>query len=183
MVLGVIALLAAILTPIVSGYLEDARVRTARQDLSTLAEGLLAAQKDLGDFPVFKDASQPAFSDDSTYAVLTGPGPVPALNSSWSTAYDAGADAGALTGQLIRNDPGYATSGRFRWRGPYVEEIPADPWGKAYLVNSENLFPASPNAGYVLSAGPDGRVDTPYDLSRTSGNVVPSGDDVLVRVR
>ncbi|MGB1127823.1 MAG: type II secretion system major pseudopilin GspG [Opitutales bacterium] len=44
-----------------------------------------------------------------------------------------------------------------RWKGPYLEEVPTDPWGKAYQYR----FPGSRNIngarGYdVWSHGPDG---------------------------
>lgn len=185
-VLGVVAALAAILTPIVSGYLDDARVQRARSDARTLADALLEAQRDLGDFPVFRDGSLSvrALDDASTYDVLAGPGEVPTLSGAgWSTAHDGGADTGSLAAQLVTNGPGYPTDGRFAWRGPYVEDPSADPWGRAYLVNAENLRPAQDDAAYVLSAGPDGVVQTDFDQDRTGGSVASAGDDIFVRVR
>lgn len=185
-VLAVVAALAAVLTPIVSGYLEDARLQRARSDAGTLADALLQAQRDLGDFPIFVDGSPSArtLDDPSTFDVLLGPGRVPSFaGAGWSTAHDGGSDADQLADQLVSNAPGYPTQGRFAWRGPYVEEPSADPWGTAYLVNAENLRPAQGDAAFVLSAGPDGTVQTDFDLDRTGGNVAPAGDDVLVRIR
>lgn len=185
-VLGVLAILAAVLTPIVSGYLEDARLQRARSDGRALADALLEAQRDLGDFPVFRDGSPSSrgLDDASTYDVLIGPGQVPVLSGAgWSAAYDGGSDAGSLAAQLVENGPGYPTQGRFSWRGPYVEQPSSDPWGAAYLVNAENLRPAQDEAAWVLSAGPDGIVQTDFDQDRTGGTVAPAGDDVLVRIR
>lgn len=185
-VLGVVAALAAILTPIVSGYLEDARLQRARSDAGTLADALLQAQRDLGDFPIFSDGSLSGrtLADSTTFDVLLGPGRVPTLSGTgWSNAYDSGNDADQLADQLVTNAPGYPTDGRFAWRGPYMEDPTADPWGNAYLVNAENLRPAQDEAGYVLSAGPDGTVQTDFDQDRTGGGVAAAGDDVLVRVR
>lgn len=184
MVLAVVAALAAVLTPLATGYVEDARDQRARQDVRTVGEALLAAQSDLGDFPIFRAGGQMELSDDSTFDVLVGPGALPSLSGAgWSTAYASGADADSLSHQLIQNAPGYPTTGRFGWRGPYVDDLAPDPWGNAYLVNAENLRPAQPDAGYVLSAGPDGVLSTAYDLDRSSGDVVPAGDDLLFRVR
>lgn len=185
-VLGVVAALAAILTPIVSGYLEDARLQRARSDARSVADALLQAQRDLGDFPIFMDGSLSArdLDDASTFDVLIGPGRVPSFaGAGWSNAYDGGSDADQLADQLVSNAPGYPTQGRFAWRGPYVEEPSSDPWGSAYVVNAENLRPAQQDAAFVLSAGPDGTVQTDFDLDRTGGSVAPAGDDLLVRIR
>lgn len=183
-VLGVLAALAAVLTPIVAGYLDDARVQRARADARTLADALLSVQRDLGDFPVFRDGSDRTLDDASTYDVLIGPGRVPSLSGAgWSAAHDGGSDADGLSDQLVENAPGYPTEGRFAWRGPYTESPSADPWGSAYLVNARNLRPARDSAAYVLSAGPDGVVETAFSQDRTGGSVAPAGDDVLVRVR
>jgi general secretion pathway protein G len=47
--------------------------------------------------------------------------------------------------------PSYAKN----WRGPYIEEIPLDPWGNAYLYE----YPGKRNSqGFdLVSMGPDGR--------------------------
>lgn len=77
---------------------------------------------------------------------------------------------------------------RFAWRGPYLSApVRSDPWGNRYAVNVVFLDPGSDSAtadqaGYlsdvfVLSAGPDEEVDTPFSID----GVVP-GDDDLIRV-
>lgn len=53
------------------------------------------------------------------------------------------------------------------WRGPYMKtDIPADPWGNAYVYE----FPGRVNAnGYDLrSAGPDGQMNTGDDIVNAS---------------
>jgi general secretion pathway protein G len=59
--------------------------------------------------------------------------------------------------QLVE-EPGDAKS----WRGPYMEEIPSDPWGNPYTYEC----PGKHNTkGYdVLSMGPDGRVGGDDDI-------------------
>lgn len=185
-VLGVVALLAAVLTPIVSGHLEDARLQRARADARTIASALQAAHEDLGDFPIFRDGARSArnLTDTDTYDVLAGRGALPRLDGAgWSAADDGGNDRGALGDQLVANAPGYPVRGRFSWQGPYMETPYADPWGHAFLVNAENLRPAQGQAAYVLSAGPDGVVQTDFELDRLTDDVVGAGDDVLVRLR
>jgi type II secretory pathway pseudopilin PulG len=77
---------------------------------------------------------------------------------------------------------------RFAWRGPYVSgRVGSDPWGNRYAVNVQYLDPVADSAtgddaGYlydvfVLSAGPDEEVDTPFSIDGVS-----AGDDDLISV-
>jgi general secretion pathway protein G len=49
------------------------------------------------------------------------------------------------------------------WRGPYLDNVPKDPWGNDYLYE----FPGKNNAGSydLLSVGPDGRSGTEDDIT------------------
>lgn len=82
----------------------------------------------------------------------------------------------------------------FAWRGPYMTgPIDPDPWGNRYASNVIYLDPlvgGDPNVvhvqGYsgwtydcvVLSAGPDGEVDTEY----SADGLTPGDDDILYTV-
>ncbi len=57
------------------------------------------------------------------------------------------------------NEPNYATN----WRGPYMEEIPLDPWGNEYVYE----YPGKHNTrGFdLMSMGPDGRVGGGDDIT------------------
>lgn len=184
-VLGVVAALSAILVPMVSSYVEDGRRQRARADLRAIGEAMNAVHRDLGVFPVFREGTKRALTDDSTYAILIGPGDIASAagGTGWSAKYDGGADAGSLSDQLVENEPGYPSQGRFAWRGPYIDDLSPDPWGHAYGVNAENLMPNDTGAGFVISAGPNGQVETDFEIGRTSGNVTPAGDDLIYRIR
>lgn len=54
------------------------------------------------------------------------------------------------------------------WRGPYMENIPLDPWGNAYIYD----YPGKNNAnGYDLSSmGPDARAGTDDDIANWKSN-------------
>jgi prepilin-type N-terminal cleavage/methylation domain-containing protein len=56
-VLAVIAILAAVLTPMVTRYLEDSRIARAQADLRTIADGVKLYQRDTGRWPVYASAS------------------------------------------------------------------------------------------------------------------------------
>lgn len=183
-VLAVVAAMSAILVPMVSSYVEDGRRQRARGDLRAIGEAMNTVHRDLGVFPVFRDGSKRALVADSTYAVLEGPGNTPTLNSSWQNNYDSGNQVvGALSNQLVQNGPGYPSQGRFSWRGPYIDDLAPDPWGRSYLVNAENLMPNQSESGYVLSAGPNGQVETDFEIDRMSASTTPGGDDLLYRLR
>jgi general secretion pathway protein G len=49
------------------------------------------------------------------------------------------------------------------WHGPYVKEIPNDPWGQAYIYD----YPGKHNASTydIMSMGPDGRVGGDDDIT------------------
>lgn len=55
-----------------------------------------------------------------------------------------------------------APSNARNWHGPYLERLPTDPWGNAYVY----YYPGKHNAsGYdLLSVGPDGKEGTDDDL-------------------
>ena len=56
-VLAIIAVLAAILTPMVTGYLDQARVARAQADTRTVADAIKLYQRDTGRWPVYNSAS------------------------------------------------------------------------------------------------------------------------------
>ena len=49
-----------------------------------------------------------------------------------------------------------------RWRGPYVEKIPDDPWKHPYQYRSPGT--KNPNTYDLFSMGPDGLADTADDI-------------------
>jgi type II secretory pathway pseudopilin PulG len=55
-----------------------------------------------------------------------------------------------------------------------IGETGPDPWGNAYLVNIRDRRQA-----WVISAGPDGILQTPF----TSGTASPAGDDRIAPIR
>lgn len=78
---------------------------------------------------------------------------------------------------------------RYAWRGPYLSApVRSDPWGNRYAVNVEFLDAVSDSDGtefaaftedvFVLSAGPDEQIDTPYEID----GVVPGDDDLILVV-
>jgi len=53
-------------------------------------------------------------------------------------------------------------SGTTNWHGPYLENVPIDPWGNKYIYE----FPGKHNQGSydLMSLGPDGKKGTDDDI-------------------
>ena len=60
--------------------------------------------------------------------------------------------------QDLVQPPGGSTN----WRGPYLDRMPVDPWGDAYLYEYPGKH--NPNSYDLMSAGPDGKPGTKDDL-------------------
>lgn len=87
---------------------------------------------------------------------------------------------GALLDHLVTNTPrGPGQPGYEGWRGPYLEEPTADPWGFAYVVVVYPLARSDDRDCIVISAGPNGRMDGSYGSPR---DAIPFGDDLIVRI-
>jgi hypothetical protein len=83
----------------------------------------------------------------------------------------------------VRNDPNgdglvnasdYPRTGR-GWQGPYVARLGLDPWGNAYIVSVGAMqsggLPVAPRTrGWILSAGPNGILDTPPSADILAGD-------------
>ena len=180
-VLAIISTLAAVLTPIVLNYVDQARVTRATADVKTVADAIRLYQRDTARYPIYADATH-AVTDMPAGAELVGPGAVPtASNTNW-TNFSTSAD---LTQQLNQNLLGLPTSaqvGKVAYRGPYLGSLDSDPWGNRYIVTATNLRVASSSWAFVISAGPNGVLDTNPSQSNTSQFVV-SGDDLVAIIK
>jgi hypothetical protein len=124
------------------------------------------------------------------FVVLTGPGSAPADGAPPARWGLASVAVDSLENQLQRNQPGgdpspakrYATGGRFAWRGPYLRTLGEDPWGNQYVVNVGKLQPGQNRQAWVISAGPNGTIDTPFDATTTDAAAL-GGDDIGARLQ
>lgn len=183
-VLGVIGILGAVVTPMVLNYLEDSKKTKAESDVRTIEGVILRLTRDVAHFPLYQDGTQTTGKPD--FDILRGAGNDPVDNDG-NQKWLSGAKTSELADHLVKNNPGskkYATDGRFSWRGPYVEQITPDPWGNRYLVNIKNADPADTPSRvvWVLTAGPNGKIDTDPNALADSGPV-PGGDDIAVRIK
>jgi type II secretory pathway pseudopilin PulG len=182
--MAIIAVLAAALTPVVASYIEEARTTRTASEAQSLAGAILNFNKNTGKWPIFQSGAS-ITSSSTIYSILQSPGTDPACSASCSSWLPAGGSRGDIAGILERNTPGYATSGKFAWRGPYASNIGSDPWGHRYLINASSLGFGLQKAVFVLSAGPNENVETTFDQNIGSGSsaVAVGGDDIVARVR
>jgi prepilin-type N-terminal cleavage/methylation domain-containing protein len=186
-VLGVIAVLTAILAPIVVNYIGQAKDRRGDADVQTIGTAVLAFNSDTKEWPIWAvgTAVRPT---NTAYEVLNGEaGSVPALaagvSAAWTTALGS---SDSIDDQLITNDPAYptTTTGTKAWLGPYLERVSEDPWGNRYYIVVKFLKPGisgATNAAYVISAGPDGEIDTAFEMA--PGAFIIGDDDVVFRIK
>lgn len=183
MALTIIAILAAVLTPVVGKYVDEARLTRAAREAQTIAEAMVNFNKNTGKWPIFNFPAGGTIDTNSFYTVLAGPpGTAPACETGFDCGVWGSSSPGNLAGILERNSQGYSTSGKFAWRGPYSANIGSDPWGNAYVVNASSLAPGKTDAAFVLSAGPDGKIDTAF-VKPFASTVMPTDDDILARIR
>jgi prepilin-type N-terminal cleavage/methylation domain-containing protein len=165
-VIAVIAILAGIATPSIVENIRDSRIARAKSNAKEIAATMASFYKDTGRWPT-TDGTNPVnfLQTDTRAAPAAGTGV-----TGWSGTADTFAD------QLIDNTPAYATTGEFAWRGPYQTDFGRDPWGKAFVCNVGNLSVGSTIPVYVLSAGPDG-------VLQTSAGGLLTGDDIGFRLQ
>jgi prepilin-type N-terminal cleavage/methylation domain-containing protein len=179
-VLAIIAVLAAVLTPLVTGYLDQARVSRAQADLRTIADAIKLHQRDTGRYPIYNAAGYPNTVSDGTKVIFAGPGNVPTDTASWGLSTATATTT--LEAWINGNFTGVSAGNTFPkagFRGPYISIVESDPWGNQYLLNAANLNNGNFHA-FLISAGPNGVLDTAKNQSVTSPLSVSSDDIVSV---
>jgi prepilin-type N-terminal cleavage/methylation domain-containing protein len=179
-VVAVIAILAAVLTPYITKYIDDSKIAKARNETQVIAAAVTNAYKDLGRWPNKGVGANPDFAVIYTGAVLPAGTFLAAAATGWTAPSAAAWDT--LNNHLSQNQGNrYPVAGDTRWAGPYATQLPVDPWGRPYVINALNLTSVvvPPIPVWVLSAGPNGTIDTPI----AAATIVPGGDDIGFRVR
>ncbi len=180
---------AALLSPPVRRVRAESRRQQAQQDVQTITRALIRFYEDNGFFPLWDRAPGGSPNELRRVDLLVGPGAAASApaDSEWVTGA-----AGSLGDELISNAPSYRVRGgpdEEGWAGPYLPaDFGTDPWNHRYVVNI-GLIPGddSPDADqtkfavWVLSAGPNGVIDTPYKQPLASAGL--GGDDIGARVQ
>lgn len=181
-VIAIIGIITAVMVPMVTKYIDDARVARAQADCNAMRTAVMGFYKDTGRWP------------DTTGAPATLPSNLYTLYSLGTRANGGGAlgwgDTSAsarMRIHFVQNNPGatdYPLTGERAWKGPYMSEDKSDAWGRAYEINIRAAYTdtaAERSAVYCLSAGPNMTFETVF-LQAGSAAVV-GGDDIAIRIR
>lgn len=191
-VLAVIVTLALILTPSIANFINDSRKARAQTDIQMIGSAIVSFYRDTGFFPQWNTSvtGGPGLPQARFQVLMSGGNaPLEEQPTQWTTGA-----SGLLADQLLVNAPGYAlrtATSQFGWNGPYLSsDLRSDPWGNRYLVNiglidtSSGVMTLSgrPKAAvWVLSAGPNGTIETPFSQPVTTA--VWGGDDIAFRIQ
>jgi hypothetical protein len=166
-ILAAFAVLGGLTAPAIYDYIEDARLIRARHEATTIAVSLVRLFDDVG-----SEGGRP--KGWASYDVLVGVAPCPARSPTkpqpgrrqrarlaWARSTTNWSGMPPSTRRIGRQAP---LDG-----GPYVQEtVDADPWGHRYGVNVRALRTTGSDT-FVLSAGPDGVVATPFAADGLTG--------------
>jgi prepilin-type N-terminal cleavage/methylation domain-containing protein len=186
-VLAVIAVLTGAAAPSVSRTLAQGRLARAQTDVQAIRT---AIHNVLTEHTLFVPFTSTGAFDGDAIEVLVSDGDIPftvigATNWDDPVTCCAGAvDVAFLEAHLV-NNAGLGAAGAYSvaaggWRGAYINApVDPDPWGNRYAVNAEYLKSTTMNDVFVLSAGPDEDIDTPF----TFNGARPGDDDIIAIVR
>src|SRR5947199_10852655 len=73
-VLGIIAVLAAVLTPVVANYIDQSRLARAQSDVRVIGEAVSRFESDMGPYPMFTSRSGNLPDSAAEVVRLEGPG-------------------------------------------------------------------------------------------------------------
>lgn len=156
----------------------DVNVAKAMEDLNALKAALVKFKADTGVWPNRIDGSNPA---TATAEVLYSEGNIIASPGNWPL--DNSLIYKQIRGYFVDDDRNYA-----KWKGPYIARDSADPWGNTYLIGVKNLDKGNLPV-WIISAGPDGVLQTPIDspvcmdgksIDSATG-LVAVGDDICLK--
>jgi type II secretory pathway pseudopilin PulG len=184
--LSVMMMITAVLAPAGANLIQQARDVQVERDCASLRNAVIRLLIDNNQTQLHV---QP--TSDRLVSLLVSSGVAPeagaAAAAPWTQAPDSSGRIDLIENYLIDNapagDPSNAWPAPLRadgpgWRGTYLAQTPTnDPWGHRYAINVQYLN--TKNDVVVVSAGPDGIIDTPY----TARGVVAGGDDRYALVR
>jgi prepilin-type N-terminal cleavage/methylation domain-containing protein len=162
-VVGIIAILASILVPMVLKEIEESRSTKAYADVRSIATSIVVFKKDTAKWPNMDNGCAP------NVTLLTGDGNLPPNLA--GLGFDAGVTS-SYNDHLAADTNGCYTN----WKGAYITRVTADPWGNTYITNADS-FAIAGNPVWILSAGANGQVETP------TFSTTVLGDDIGMRLQ
>lgn len=200
-VLAIIITLASIFLPLAMSKFSESKTAATTSSIDAIAAALTSFFSDIDHFPACDSSDCDPFTNGNNdlkflafgtgSGSLTGEYPVSTSGSGseWNlTTNDS--STGTLEiknnafNHLVQNDPNAdATVGEAtvdykgsKWKGPYITKLAVDPFGFAYIAHigamERDGTKIASGKGWILSAGPDGVLDTAPSAS------VLSNDDI-----
>ena len=157
-VVAVIGMLAAIAIPQVVNQMHKARIHQAEADLTLIASGVNCLTSDTGMYPSVEGEpihyiSEPGSTINAEVEDLSTP------------------NAGLLSCPITTNRFGP------KWQGPYLQEMPPDPWGRPYFFDPDyNIYSNRSQKTGLISVS---SVVGSYGSNRRGKNEYDS-DDIFV---
>jgi type II secretory pathway pseudopilin PulG len=172
-ILMVLGLLTAVLSPSIGDYVNDARDVKVKEDVEAIGISIMRAVRDSRSpfLQVAYAAGAAGLAEANRADLIVGEGAIPALGTGiidfassnilasvgWDDAIATPATVDAMADHLITNVPNYPvpTQASFAvggpqfgtgWRGAYISTIGADPWGNRYAANTVFLGVAADSA-------------------------------------
>jgi len=188
-VIAIIAVLAGILTPIVSKYIKESKAARALADLKRIHAALGAFYSDRnlkGIWPIYIDPILPLNEDNHLY-LLIGPGRDAGVEGEGRELFNElggwpAEKIDRLENHLLYNRP--PVNQYKNWGGPYITKITADPWGNHYSVNVKyltNFYPQEGELTWVISGGMNKTWETAFS-QLNDDNITIDGDDMVSRI-
>jgi hypothetical protein len=163
--IGTVAAASTLLTlvvPMVLGKTEDPERAQARMECERIGAALKQYVADSGAGPIERGVTNP-----KPLHWMRGEGRLSPINP-----FDDGPNAAIAA--ILSVAPGDDST---IWKGPYLLSVEADPWGNAYVANTQAMgLGAVREVAWVLSPGPNGVIET----AATSPTLL--GDDVGVAI-
>ncbi len=187
-VLAIIVTLASIFLPLAMSKFSESKTASTNSSIDAIAAALTNFFGDLDHFPTCNTTvCDPLKSDNNDLKFLafgTGSGSLtgeyPNSTSGSGSAWDLTTNQDGTPARnnafnhLVANNPNAdATTGDTgatkdykpsKWKGPYIAKIGKDPFGFTYIAHvgamETNGVKISSGNGWILSAGPDGVLDT-----------------------
>lgn len=166
-IVAILAILAGILAPMIFRQIDDAKLSRAEADAKSISSAIFAFRKDLGTWP---NLSGPDCGPNT--ALLVGHGNLP--QDLAAMAYTTDPQVNMLS--VLMRDDEECYSSTDLYKGPYLPLVTPDPWGNAYILAADQ-FELDGRAVFVMSAGPNGKIETPVFA------VTPLGDDIGIRIK
>ncbi|MCX7770292.1 MAG: type II secretion system protein GspG [Proteobacteria bacterium] len=163
-VAAIIAVLAGIIVPLVFKEVDESKISKAKADLKTIQTAIMMFYKDNQKWPKYENDGGTLV--ESVTLLRTDGGLPNDIDAYFDTTLIK-----MLKNHLIENGVGYDS----RWKGPYINEANPDPWGNSYIIDVASL--GTPNPVWILSAGPNGKVETPRNAQSVQG------DDIGIRLQ